>query len=241
VAKHAAVCRQVLLRTWSEVLARGEIQNLLGAKCFATSHYPPRGEIEDRHGETEGMVWRREPGQFLEPADERLWVVHPDAHVDAPEQALTRKPRPRRRQARDARRRTPSPRWHGRRVEANLMDLRSRRVRVGTQLSARAQRIHDERRLTREDEFAQVEMPIVLAAPADVLSRDDRLPRLHQRVDVAIAEVADPCEAARAARCRQEHRPALDRVHAVRSSRRRSPFRSVISHRDVDPVVVDRA
>ena len=81
-------------------------------------------------------------------------------------------------------------------------------------------------------------MPIVLAGPADVLSRHHGLARLHERIDVPVAKVTDSCVAPRAAGCREEDLPAFDRINAMRSSRGRSRFGPVVPHGDVDAVVV---
>ena len=66
------------------------------------------------------------------------------------------------------------------------------------------------------------------------------LPGRDDGIDVAVAEVADPDEAAAAGRRRERHRPSFDREDTVRSSRRRAAFRPVVANGDVDAVVVDR-
>ena len=58
---------------------------------------------------------------------------------------------------------------------------------------------------------------------------------------MSVSEVSDAGEAARSTGRREEDGPALDRIDPVGSPRRRSAFRAVVAHRDIDPVVIDRA
>ncbi len=217
------------------------VEHLLRPEGLPAAYQPARVEIEDPNGEPERMMRRGEPGQLHEPADERLRVAHADAHVDPPEQSIAGKSRPGLRQARDARRRPSRPGWGRGRVEAKLADLGPGLVHVRLELPSGAQRIDHERPAAREHELAQVHVPVALARPADVLSRCDDLAGLHDRVDVPVSEVPDSREATRATRGREEHGPAFDREDPMGAADRRSSFGPIVAHRDVDPVVVDRA
>ncbi len=176
-----------------------------------------------------------------EPADERLRVAGAHADVDAPEEPVSRDPLPGRRQARDARQRSSSPLRARRRVEADLADDGPRRVHERVELPAGAQRVHAHRVSGREDVLRQVHVPVVLARPADVLTRRHDLAGRDDGIDVPVAEVADAREAPPARRCREVHGPALDREHAMRAVRRMPGLGTVVPDGDVDAVVVDRA
>ena len=111
----------------------------------------------------------------------------------------------------------------------------------GCDLSARPQRVHRDRLAGREDELAEVHVPVALARPADVLPRDDGLPGRDHRVDVPVPEVPGVHESPLALGRREVHGAALDREDPVRALRRRARLGPVVAHRDVDSVVVDRA
>ena len=139
-----------------------------------------------------------------------------------------------------ARVRAPSPVRLRRRVEANLADVGSSSIHVRVELPSRPQRVDEDPPLAREHDLAQVHVPVARARPADVLTRRDGLTGDDHRVDVAVPEVADVREAAHAARRREEHRPALDREHAVRAPGRRAGRRPVVADGDVHTLVIDR-
>ena len=126
-------------------------------------------------------------------------------------------------------------------MEANLADVRRGGVDVRIELPARAKRVDGHLPARREDELAQVDVPVPLARPADVRARGNDLSRQDDGVDVPVAEVADMCEAARAVRRREVHGPTLDGEDTMRSAIRRAGLRAVVAHRDVDAVVIDRA
>ena len=92
----------------------------------------------------------------------------------------------------------------------------------------------------REDELAQVDVPIPSTRPADA-ARAPLISGPDDRVDMSVSEVPDAREATRTTGRCEEDGPALDRIDLVGSPRRRSAFRAVVAHRDIDPVVIDRA
>ena len=169
VTQHAPPSGQVLLRPRGEVLARRLSENLLGAKRFPSADCATGGEVDDRDGEPKGMVRRSEPGQLFEPADERLRIAHAHPHVDTAEESIASDAGPRVRQACHARRRPPRPGGIRRCVEANLANHRSCRVDVRMQLASGTEGIDEDRMPAREDELAQVDVPIPSTRPADVL------------------------------------------------------------------------
>ena len=86
-----------------------------------------------------------------------------------------------------------------------------------------------------------MDVPVAAPGPADQLAGGDGLARRHERLDVPVPEVASVHEAANATRGREEDRPALDRIDAVCAPGRRARFGCVVTHRDIDPVVIDGA
>ena len=186
------------------------------------------------------MVGSGEPGKIAKPADERLRIAHAHAYVDPAEEGFARQPLPGVRQTRDAGRGPPSPRGACGHMEANLPNLGRRSVDERVELSSGPERIHEDRVSRREDELAQMHMPVARARPPDVLTRHDRFARLHDRIDVPVAKVTDAGEAARTRRCRQEHRSTFDCVDAVGSPGGGTSLGSVVADGDVDSVVVDR-
>ena len=126
-------------------------------------------------------------------------------------------------------------------MEADLPDRRRSPIDVRVELSFAPERIHDEPRLTGEEELAEVHVPVAGARPPDVLARRDGLTGLDERIDVPVAEVTDVHEAPYTGRRGEEHGAALDRVHAMRASARRAALGPIVPDRDVHAVVVDRA
>ena len=115
-------------------------------------------------------------------------------------------------------------------------------VDVGPQLPARAQRVDEDAAAVREvDELAQVDVPVALPRPRDLLAGLDDVARPDEHVDVLVAEVRDVDEPARAGSRRPEDATALDRVHAMRAPGRRAAPGDVVADGDVDAVVVDAA
>ena len=86
-----------------------------------------------------------------------------------------------------------------------------------------------------------MDVPVAVARPADLLSRSHRLASRDDRIDVAVAEMGGVHEPAGASRGRKQHGAALDGKDTVRPVRGRARLRAVILHRDVHPIVVDRA
>ena len=82
-------------------------------------------------------------------------------------------------------------------------------------------------------------MPVPPARPADVLAGRDDLTRQDERVDVPVPEVADARELSNAAGSRQEHGSSLHGVDAVSPSRWSPALGSVVTHSNVDAVVID--
>jgi len=76
------------------VLVRRLVGDLLGSERFPAPDGSAGGEVDDRDGEPEGMVWRGKPGQLFEPADERLRIAHAHAHVDTAEESIACDTRP---------------------------------------------------------------------------------------------------------------------------------------------------
>ena len=232
---HAASGREVLLGARREMAVGRLIEHLLGPEGLAAPDHPVRGEIEDPNVEPERMVRCGKPRQLLEPPDERLRVAHPDPHVDLADEPIAGESRPCLRQARDARRRPSRPGRSRGYIEAKLANLRPRLVDVRPHLPTGTKRVDHDRPSAREDELAQVDVPVALARPADVLARRNGLAGLHDRIDVPVAEVADARKATRATWSGEEHGAALDGEHPVRPAGRRTLLGPVVAHGDVDP------
>src|SRR3970040_1261739 len=130
------------------------------------------------------------------------------------------------REASDAGVRAPPPGRSRRGVEANLANRGSRPVDVWVQLPLAAEGVDGELpAAAREHELAQVDVPVPLTRPADVLAGREDLAPQDERVDVPVPEVADACEAPDTAGRRQENWASLHGVYAVRASRRRATLR----------------
>jgi hypothetical protein len=84
-------------------------------------------------------------------------------------------------------------------------------------------------------------VPVAPARPPDQLAGTNRLPRLDERVDVAIPEMADAREPADTMGGRLVHAATFDRVDAMRPARRRALLRAVVAHGHVNALVVDRS
>ncbi len=122
------------------------------------------------------------------------------------------------------------------------MNHRLRAIHVRAELPAAPKRVDDEPpAVPGEDELTEVDVPVALPRPADVLACTNGLAGLDERVDMAVTEMPDAGEPADAAGCRLVYAAPLDRVDAMRPPGRRAPLRPVVAHRHVDALVVDRA
>jgi len=110
------------------------------------------------------------------------------------------------------------------------------------ELAAAAEWIDDEpAAVAREDELAQMDVPVAATRPPDLLRRTHHFAGLDERVDVPVAEMSDPGKAADAAWSRLVNKATFDREDPMRSTRRSAAFRPIITYRDVHPAVVDGA
>ena len=152
----------------------------------------PPGSSTTATARRKGWWGAASQGRSCEPADERLRVVEVHAHVHLPRERRLVQPGACLGKQRDGGLGAPRPGRLGRRVVADLVDLRRGRVDVRPELPARPQRVHEDRVVAgRKDPFADVDVPGVEAAPADQVARVDLVPDLDERVDVLVAEVAD--------------------------------------------------
>ena len=136
----------------------------------------------------------------------------------------------------------PAPGRRRRRVEADVVDDRRRRVDVWLAASAGAKRVQQHLpAVAGEVELGQVDVPGALRRPADELTGAHPVAALDARVDVPVAEVADADAAAGAGGdAASTTPPSIAKTRCVRpaGSARRRP---VVPHGDVDAGVVDRA
>ncbi len=184
---------------------------------------------------------RCEPGFVLEPADEGLRVGDPSTHVDRPREPPLVQPPAGLGIARDVRG-SPPPRRRRGCVEAHLLDHRPRGVCVGRELAAGSERVDEHApSVGQVEQLAQVDVPVALPGPGDLLSGLDDVADANERVDVLVAEVRDVDQPAHAVRCGVRDLASFDRVHAVRAPGRRATAGQVVTDGDVDAVVVDGA
>src|SRR4029453_1590759 len=119
---------------------------------------------------------------------------------------------PRRREPGDVRR-PPAPARRRRGVEADLVNHGVCAIHVRTELPSAPQRVDDEAPAAPgEDELTQVDVPVALPRPADVLACTNALAGRDERFDVAVTEMPDASEPTHAAGCRLVYAPPL---HAV--------------------------
>ena len=207
----------------------------------APQHDPLARPLDQQQAEPVRVVRRGEQRHALEPADERLRVADACPDVDDPGQARLVQALPGRRQLRDAGDPAAPVRCR-RRVEADVVDHRRRRVGVRLQLSAGPKRVHQHLPAVGGDvELGQVDVPGALRRPADELPGAHPVAALDARVDVPVAEVADADAAADAGRARGLDHAALDREDAVRPAGGSALLGPVVPDGDVDAGVVDGA
>jgi hypothetical protein len=122
------------------------------------------------------------------------------------------------------------------------MDDRLRAIDVGAELPTATKRVDDKpASVAREDELTEMDVPVPPPRPTDVLARPHGLARFHERLDMAVAEVAYPRESTHTAGSCLMHAAAFDCIDAMRPTGWSAPFRPVIAHRHVNSLVVDGA
>src|SRR5918995_2978734 len=231
----------VLLRPGRVVLPGCDGDLMGGDEDGAAKHDQSARTLEQQEPEPVRVVRGGEQGDLLEPPDEGLRVPDTRPDVDDAGQARLVEPPSGRRQLRDAGD-SPAPRRRRRRVEADVVDHRRRRVGVGLELAAGAKRVQQHLpAVAGEVELGQVDVPGALRRPADELPGAYAVAARDARIDVPVAEVADADAAAGAGRGRGVDDAALDRKDAVRAIGGSAPRGAGVADRPIDAPVVDRA
>ena len=239
---HPASGRQVLIRSRREVQPGGLVEHLLRHECLATTDDPVEPTSTIATASRNGWCGSRELRVVAEPADERLRIPDSARTSTRPESAS-------RADALPACGRSATlvvgRRFHlgfATRVEADLADVGRRRVDVRWTLPPGRSGLTEMLRPRREEELAQVDVPVAVARPADVLARRSPSPRSRPPGRCARSR-SDPRARTRAApfgvaRCTGP--PSMANTRCVRFGG--APASGpIVAHRDVDAVVVDRA